>query len=339
MSDDIFSQLFNLFNNNDDGVNWKLAKQINNHLNKEEIQNTFSNKEVNYEEIFKVISLNNSNSDILDFNLLTAKKWGNWFLDSIQHFDFSVLSNNNLDFGFGNMQSSILGMQLGNLSAFIAKNTFGLSHFGIVLPRSQTLAINHLNFDKRIEQFEINVNESVMALMMLELVTLSLGNYTAPFQFLIEKLNESNSSLITSIQDNTSKIDFENISNPQEIMNSIPEINNFDIDSFFDPVLGPLSFYREVIKLKSKEILNFMDSSVIDLVMDLTFPFENSSIESFEQKLSGYEESSKAFIDFLNNSLNEFTLDEIMSDVNLIPSLEELLDPISWAARTSLPPI
>ena len=339
MSDDIFSQLFNLFNNNDDGVNWKLAKQINNHLNKEEIQNTFSNKEVNYEEIFKVISLNNSNSDILDFNLLTAKKWGDWFLDSIQHFDFSVLSNNILDFGFGNMQSSILGMQLGNLSAFIAKNTFGLSHFGIVLPRSQTLAINHLNFDKRIEQFEINVNESVMALMMLELVTLSLGNYTAPFQFLIEKLNESNSSLITSIQDNTSKIDFENISNPQEIMNSIPEINNFDIDSFFDPVLGPLSFYREVIKLKSKEILNFMDSSVIDLVMDLTFPFENSSIESFEQKLSGYEESSKAFIDFLNNSLNEFTLDEIMSDVNLIPSLEELLDPISWAARTSLPPI
>jgi len=339
MSDDIFSQLFNLFNNNDDGVNWKLAKQINNHLNKEEIQNTFSNKEVNYEEIFKVISLNNSNSDILDFNLLSTKKWGDWFLDSIQHFDFSGLSNNNLDFGFGNMQSSILGMQLGNLSAFIAKNTFGLSHFGIVLPRSQTLAINHLNFDKRIEQFEINVNESVMALMMLELVTLSLGNYTAPFQFLIEKLNESNSSLITSIQDNTSKIDFENISNPQEIMNSIPEINNFDIDSFFDPVLGPLSFYREVIKLKSKEILNFMDSSVIDLVMDLTFPFENSSIESFEQKLSDYEESSKAFIDFLNNSLNEFTLDEIMSDVNLIPSLEELLDPISWAARTSLPPI
>jgi len=339
MSDDIFSQLFNLFNNNDDGVNWKLAKQINNHLNKEEIQNTFSNKEVNYEEIFKVISLNNSNSDILDFNLLTAKKWGDWFLDSIQHFDFSVLSNNILDFGFGNMQSSILGMQLGNLSAFIAKNTFGLSHFGIVLPRSQTLAINHLNFDKRIEQFDINLNESVMALMMLELVTLSLGNYTAPFQFLIEKLNESNSSLITSIQDNTSKIDFENISNPQDIMNSIPEINNFDIDSFFDPVLGPLSFYREVIKLKSKEILNFMDSSVIDLVMDLTFPFENSSIESFEQKLSGYEESSKAFIDFLNNSLNEFTLDEIMSDVNLIPSLEELLDPISWAARTSLPPI
>jgi len=339
MSDDIFSQLFNLFNNNDDEVNWKLAKQINSHLNKEEIQNTFSNKEVNYEEIFRVIRLNNSNSDILDFNLLSTKKWGDWFLDSIQHFDFSGLSNNNLDFGFGNMQSSILGMQLGNLSAFIAKNTFGLSHFGIVLPRSQTLAINHLNFDKRIEQFDINLNESVMALMMLELVTLSLGNYTAPFQFLIEKLNESNSSLITSIQDNTSKIDFENISNPQDIMNSIPEINNFDLDSFFDPVLGPLSFYREVIKLKSKEILNFMDSSVIDLVMDLTFPFENSSIESFEQKLSGYEESSKAFIDFLNNSLNEFTLDEIMSDVNLIPSLEELLDPISWAARTSLPPI
>jgi len=237
------------------------------------------------------------------------------------------------------MQSSILGMQLGNLTSFLAKNTFGLSHFGIILPMSKTLAINHLNFDKRIEQFEVNINELVMAMMTLEYVTLSLGKYHAPFQFLIEKLNESNSSLISNIQENTTKIDFENISNPQDIMNSIPELNNFDLDSFFDPILGPLSFYREVIKLKSKEILNFLDTSVIDLVMDLTFSFENSNIEGFEKKLSGYEESSRAFISFLNDSLNEYTLDDILSDLTLIPSLEELLDPISWAARTSLPPI
>ncbi len=339
MSDDIFSQLFNLFNNNDDEVNWKLAKQINNHLNKEEIQHKFSNREINYEEIFKVISLNYDNSDILDFKLLSTKNWGDWFLDSIQHFDFSKLSSNNFDFGFGNMQSSILGMQLGNLTSFLAKNTFGLSHFGIILPTSKTLAINHLNFDKRIEQFEVNINELVMAMMTLEYVTLSLGKYHAPFQFLIEKLNESNSSLISNIQENTTKIDFENISNPQDIMNSIPELNNFDLDSFFDPILGPLSFYREVIKLKSKEILNFLDTSVIDLVMDLTFSFENSNIEGFEQKLSGYEESSRTFISFLNDSLNEYTLEDILSDLTLIPSLEELLDPISWAARTSLPPI
>jgi hypothetical protein len=41
----------------------------------------------------------------------------------------------------------------------------------------------------------------------------------------------------------------------------------------------------------------------------------------------------------LNDSLNEYTLEDILSDLTLIPSLEELLDPISWAARTSLPPI
>ena len=35
MSDDIFSQLFNLFNSDDENVNWKLAEQINNHINKE----------------------------------------------------------------------------------------------------------------------------------------------------------------------------------------------------------------------------------------------------------------------------------------------------------------
>ena len=32
-------------------------------------------------------------------------------------------------------------------------------------------------------------------------------------------------------------------------------------------------------------------------------------------------------------------LNEIISDMNLIPSVDELEDPISWAARTSLPPI
>ena len=35
MSDDIFSQLFNLFNNDDDDVNWKLVEQISNHINKD----------------------------------------------------------------------------------------------------------------------------------------------------------------------------------------------------------------------------------------------------------------------------------------------------------------
>ena len=35
MSDDIFSQLFNLFNSDDENVNWKLAEQISNHINKE----------------------------------------------------------------------------------------------------------------------------------------------------------------------------------------------------------------------------------------------------------------------------------------------------------------
>ncbi|MDA2970045.1 MAG: hypothetical protein O3A48_03725 [Actinomycetota bacterium] len=339
MSDDIFSQLFNLFSNNDDEVNWKLAKQINNHLNKEENQLTFSNKEVNYEEIFKVIKLNISDSEILDFKLLSKKQWGEWFIDSIQHFDFSKLSNNNIDFGFGNLQSSLLGMQLGNLTSFLAKNTFGLSHFGILLPKSNTLAINYQNFDKRVNQFDVNENELVMALMTIEYIALSMGKYEAPFQFLIDKLNESNSSLISSFQDNSSKIDFENFTNPQEIMNSIPEMENFNLETFFDPILGPLSFYREVIKVRSKELLTFLDKSVVDLVMDLSFIFENSSSQGLEQKLASYEDSSKTFINFLSDSVNVFTLDEILSDTNLIPSLEEILDPIAWAARTSLPPI
>jgi len=33
------------------------------------------------------------------------------------------------------------------------------------------------------------------------------------------------------------------------------------------------------------------------------------------------------------------SIDEILSSEDLIPSIEELSDPIGWAARTSMPPI
>ena len=54
MSDDIFSQLFNLFNNDDGDVNWNLASQINSHINKDAEENfLFSNSAMNYDEIFR----------------------------------------------------------------------------------------------------------------------------------------------------------------------------------------------------------------------------------------------------------------------------------------------
>ena len=55
MSDDLFSQLFNLFNNDDGDVNWQLAEQINNHMNKDiQEDRLLSNLDLNYQEIFRV---------------------------------------------------------------------------------------------------------------------------------------------------------------------------------------------------------------------------------------------------------------------------------------------
>ena len=45
------------------------------------------------------------------------------------------------------------------------------------------------------------------------------------------------------------------------------------------------------------------------------------------------------FINYLNESESEFTTLDILSDIDLIPTASEIVDPISWAARTSLPPI
>ena len=115
MSDDIFSQLFNLFNNDDGDVNWNLASQINNHINKDSEESfLFSNSEMNYEEIFRAIQLNNQSlekpyQELSKVEILSTKEYGNWFLESIRHFDFSDLNiNNGGPLNFSGAQSCLL---------------------------------------------------------------------------------------------------------------------------------------------------------------------------------------------------------------------------------------
>ena len=346
MSDDIFSQLFNLFNNDDGDVNWTLASQINNHINKESEENfLLSNSEMNYEEIFRAIQLNNQSldvpyKDIENLQILNSKEYGNWFLDSVKHFDFSDLNiANSSPFNLSGAQSSLIGMQLGNISGFLSKNTWGLSHFGIVLPRSNSLAINKLNFESRITKFEIDDKEATMALMALEFIALSFGKFNAPFLFVLEQMKKSNDNLIESLGEIKPDIDPSSFSNPEEIFSNMPELNNFNFDSIFDSIFAPLSFYRQVIKKDTKEFLNYIDPSVIDLVADLDLVGTNENINDFENKISNYDEKSENFINYLIDSESQYSTTDILSNIDLLPSSSEIEDPISWSARTSLPPI
>ena len=346
MSDDIFSQLFNLFNNDDGDVNWNLASQINNHINKESEENfLLSNSEMNYEEIFRAIQLNNQSldvpyKDIENLQILNSKEYGNWFLDSVKHFDFSDLNiANSSPLNLSGAQSSLIGMQLGNISGFLSKNTWGLSHFGIILPRSNSLAINKLNFESRITKFEIDDKEATMALMALEFIALSFGKFNAPFLFVLEQMKKSNDNLIESLGEIKPDIDPSSFSNPEEIFSNMPELNNFNFDSIFDSIFAPLSFYRQVIKKDTKEFLNYIDPSVIDLVADLDLVGTNENINDFENKISNYDEKSENFINYLIESESQYSTTDILSNIDLVPSSSEIEDPISWAARTSLPPI
>ena len=346
MSDDIFSQLFNLFNNDDGDVNWNLASQINNHINKESEENfLLSNSEMNYEEIFRAIQLNNQSldvpyKDIENLQILNSKEYGNWFLDSVKHFDFSDLNiANSSPLNLSGAQSSLIGMQLGNISGFLSKNTWGLSHFGIILPRSNSLAINKLNFESRITKFEIDDKEATMALMALEFIALSFGKFNAPFLFVLEQMKKSNDNLIESLGEIKPDIDPSSFSNPEEIFSNMPELNNFNFDSIFDSIFAPLSFYRQVIKKDTKEFLNYIDPSVIDLVADLDLVGTNENINDFENKISNYDEKSENFINYLIDSESQYSTTDILSNIDLVPSSSEIEDPISWAARTSLPPI
>ena len=346
MSDDIFSQLFNLFNNDDGDVNWNLASQINNHINKESEENfLLSNSEMNYEEIFRAIQLNNQSldvpyKDIENLQILNSKEYGNWFLDSVKHFDFSDLNiANSSPLNLSGAQSSLIGMQLGNISGFLSKNTWGLSHFGIILPRSNSLAINKLNFESRITKFEIDDKEATMALMALEFIALSFGKFNAPFLFVLEQMKKSNDNLIESLGEIKPDIDPSSFSNPEEIFSNMPELNNLNFDSIFDSIFAPLSFYRQVIKKATKEFLNYIDPSVIDLVADLDLVGTNENINDFENKISNYDEKSENFINYLIDSESQYSTTDILSNIDLLPSSSEIEDPISWSARTSLPPI
>ena len=346
MSDDLFSQLFNLFNNDDGEVNWQLAEQINNHINKDvQEERLLSNSDLNYQEIFRVIELShesttNNEFTPLEISLMDSKKYGTWFLNSVKHFDFSELQMfEGLPAGILGAQSSLIGMQLGNIAGFLSKNTWGLSHFGIILPRNSSLAINKNNFDLRISQFSIDEKEATIALILLEYIALTLGEYTAPFNYLIKQLKKSNEELLANIKDVEPNFDPSNFSNPEDLMSNIPELNNFDIDSMLDVIFAPLSFYRSVIKYFAKNSIDFIDSSVFDLIMDLGLVSNQGPGSDFELKISKYDEKSDSFITFLIESKNELSLHDIISDINLIPSVDELNDPISWAARTSLPPI
>ncbi|MFL2659340.1 MAG: hypothetical protein ACJ0GT_02880 [Candidatus Actinomarina sp.] len=346
MSDDIFSQLFNLFNSDDENVNWKLAEQISNHINKEsQTDYLLSNQDLNYQEIFRVIQLSDEHKGELkdapkEIAILDSREYGIWFLNSINHFDFSdlqMIDGNAL--GMAANQSSLIGMQLGNIAGFLSKNTWGLSHFGIILPKNDKLAINKKNFDLRIEQFEIDSKEATMALMLLEFVSLSLGEYSAPFSYVVSQMKKSNEELLKQIKDIEPNFDSSNFSNPEELMQNIPQLNNFDMESMLDVIFAPLSFYRSIIKYLAKNILDILDPSVIDLVMDLGLVSNQGPTSDFEIKISKYDEASDSFIEFLNKSSNQLSLHEIIADINLIPTVDELNDPISWAARTSLPPI
>ena len=348
MSEDIFSQFFNLFNNDEQEVNWELAKQISNHINKDQepFVPELSNEDIQFDEIFRVVELNNqknadSSTTPVELKLLESKDYGLWFLESIKHFDFSNFELGGLPEGLGikNIKSSIIGMQLGNIAGLISKHSWGLSNFGIILPKSKTLSINKNSFLNRLSLFEADERDLALAFISLEFTALTLGSYEAPFKKIINNLTDSTKQMMDKIKDLDLNIDPNQISNPQEIFANLPNDEGFDTNEIFESIMAPLSFYRESIKQKAKKLELLNDESIFDLVMDLSFSPNESPTRDLEIKISELDNLTSSFFTFLYESKNELSLDEILSNEELIPSIEELSDPISWAARTSLPPI
>ena len=350
MSEDIFSQFFNLFNNEESGVNWELAKQINNHILKEDVDSTLelSNSDVNFEQIFRVIELkanetSDNNISPQEIRFLNSKDYGLWFINSIKHFDFESIESPEISmlggFGGSNLKSSLLGMQFGNLAGLLGKFSWGLSQFGLILPVSNTLAINQKNFNNKISNFEANENDLSLAFLTLEYITLSLGKYSQPFENIMNTITKSSEDMINTMKDLNLDMGPEAMNNPQEMFSGISGIEGLNPSEIFESIAAPLSFYRSVVKQKSKELNLLQDESIFDLAMDLSFTNYESPTKDIETKISELDNYSDEFLKYINDSQSTFSLDDILGSTELVPTLDELYDPISWAARTSMPPI
>ena len=73
--------------------------------------------------------------------------------------------------------------------------------------------------------------------------------------------------------------------------------------------------------------------------MDLSFTQNENILNEIENGINELDTSTDLFFDFLISSKSEYSIDDILLQKDLIPSRHEIEDPISWAARTSLPPI
>jgi len=255
MSEDIFSQFFNLFNNEESGVNWELAKQINNHITKDEevLPPELSNNDINFEQIFRVIELQSEEflsyeSTPKEIRLMTPKEYGQWFIESIKHFDFESIESPELSMfggiGGNNMKSSILGMQFGNLAGLLGKFSWGLSQFGIILPRSNTLAVNHKTFNAKVNNFEANENDLSLAYFTVEYMALCLGEYTQPFENIMNTISKSSEDMINKLKDLNLDMGPEAINNPQEMFSNISGVEGLDPNQKFE--------MRKLIKSISK---------------------------------------------------------------------------------------
>ena len=56
-------------------------------------------------------------------------------------------------------------------------------------------------------------------------------------------------------------------------------------------------------------------------------------------KISELDNYSDNFLNYLVDSKRTFSIEDILGNSDLIPTIDELYDPINWATRTSMPPI
>ncbi|MEC7820598.1 MAG: hypothetical protein VYD26_04430 [Actinomycetota bacterium] len=346
MAEDIFSQFYNLFNN-DDEVNWNLAEQVSKHILKDEEETYALEHEggkINIEAIFRAVQINiegQVETEIVNIEIDTKEAWALWFINSCKHFDFSILdiSSPDLPININNMKSSIIGMQLGNLAGGLAKHSWGISPTGIILPKSKTIGINIENLLRRVNNLDIDSQEALFAALALEYTTLTLGKFSSPLLHLIDVLNKATEELIAEIEKLNTEVDIET-NDLNEIMQNFTENNNAKFENIFDDMFAPLSFYRECIVALAKEYVNIDDYSLFDVLVDSSIgEYEENIFTQLNSKINQFSEHSRKFIEYLHETKNPNSLIDILNDKTLIPSEDELIDPIIWAARTSLPPI
>ncbi len=359
MSDDIFSQLMNLFNQ-PGPINWKLANEAIKQISgdPDPIDPWIAEE---YQELARLAQLQTQAasplpSTSLDAQPVDRRTWASQILERYAYLveplsdKIDTSSSDPMGMVMSSMGPALLGLQIGTTVGFWSHNALGQFDIGLpaqppdggnsgtlyIVRNIEEFASDH-NLEPRQARLWVTLRETLYESMTNQpLVRSYLENEFANY---IGSLSLNMGSMMEAMQGFTDPSQFEELmkgDGAPSLLSSNPEGAD-RLRAFLGFIDGYGAFF---VAQAARNLLPDLDAIETSLAHRRSEPRHGEQLLS---KALGLELDAQLVADGRNfcqeASLRwgPSALDKIWKDLDLLPSRSELADPIEWAARTQLP--